>query len=187
MRPREQPSAIVFSLIALALAALTGLLIPLSGGLGGAANLDWTPPPPTATPTPRSVQAAAAPTTIQRPTAVATATPTTTPNPSPAIAALESPSASPVRATVTAAATATTAPTAQAKAGFAVGPVNLRGGPGATFAVFGTAKPGDEFVVQGRSEDDMWVQLCCVAGAPVWASVEFVSLPAALDTFPVVR
>jgi uncharacterized protein YgiM (DUF1202 family) len=67
------------------------------------------------------------------------------------------------------------------------GPANLRAGPGPDFAVVGTANEDDEFPVTGRSEDGLWVQVCCVADAPVWVSATLAELPAALETYPTVR
>ncbi len=179
MRFREQPSALVFSLLALGLAALIGLVLPTAGGLGSAANLHWTPPP-AATATLRPTQPAAAPTATRSATDTATATAQVLPTATATLAP------SPTATTAQPIETATPTAGPQAKARFLAGPVNLRSGPGTDYSVLGMAKAGEEYVVQGRSADSRWVQVCCVAGAPAWALAELVSLPADLNSFPVV-
>jgi len=42
---------------------------------------------------------------------------------------------------------------------------NIRSGPGLDFPIIAKGNPGDAFEVIGRSEDQAWWQLCCVAGA----------------------
>ncbi len=198
MRFREQPAALVFSFVALLLAALTGVLIPLSSGtLRSQTDLSWTPPPTVAatvrstatsapivaarativTPTPRPLlRAAATATRALAPTATATG-PTLTATTAPA-------SATPTRI---AGAVATAAATVDMAARVPEGPVNLRSGPGMRFTVLGLAKSGDRFTVRGRSEDSRWMQLCCLAGEPVWAAIEFVQLPSSIERYPIVR
>jgi hypothetical protein len=209
MRFRAQPFALVFSLVALALAVLTGVVIPLSSGFGpGAMDMNWTPPPtatptlqPTPTPTLQARGRATDNRAASRPQVAPTGTPAAAGITEPAAALVASAASTPAVATAAApAATATELPspsatlpatampgaTPGAQASIPDGPVNLRAGPGAAFAVLATGKTSEEYSVRGRSEDGNWVLLCCVAGAPVWASAELINLPAALDSYPIV-
>jgi uncharacterized protein YgiM (DUF1202 family) len=67
------------------------------------------------------------------------------------------------------------------------GPTNLRVGPGTGFTVLAVGNEGDQYTVSGRSEDSRWIQLCCVSGAAVWVATSLAELPAAAETFPIVR
>jgi uncharacterized protein YgiM (DUF1202 family) len=67
------------------------------------------------------------------------------------------------------------------------GPANLRAGPGADFPVVGTANVDDRYQITGRSEDNLWVQVCCVSETPVWVSETLVELPVAIEIYSIVR
>lgn len=169
MGSREHSSALVFSLAAFVFALLAGIVIPLSGGLGPrSATLDWTPP---ASPTIQVKVVRVTPTRAPSATAAPTATP--------------SPVASPTPLQPTKAPTVT--PTAADVARIPEGPVNLRAGPGTTYPVLATTKGGEEYTITGRSEDGLWVQVCCVAAARAWVSVQFAGLPKPVDAYPTVR
>ncbi|MGE5603184.1 MAG: SH3 domain-containing protein [Nitrososphaerales archaeon] len=191
MRLREHSPAILLWLAALMFAVLAGVAIPLlSGRSTGPSAANWTPPPTATIPAATARSAA-----TQVPTVLArTIVPQSTSTPAPSMAAkataasTATPSAAPVAggAEPTRALTASiSTPARQAMARIVRGPVNLRAGPGTTFAVLGTAKNGDEMSITGRSEDGRWVRLCCVAGAPAWAATELTELPAPVESIPV--
>lgn len=205
MRLREHSSAFVLSLLALAFALAAGVLIPLiSGRPPGSADLAWTPPPTstatamaalgTATslppkPATRAVDLREA-TAVPSPTATRAVAPAeATVSPPTTVAGKLTPSPLPTTtlppASLSNASPNTRPGTTQAR--MLAGPLNLRAGPGVTFTVLGVANKDDEFSVLGLSQDGAWVQVCCVAGAPVWVSAQFVQLPAAPRTYPVVR
>lgn len=47
-------------------------------------------------------------------------------------------------------------------------PANIRNGPGTTYGIIGASNPGDEYDVVGKSSDNAWWQICCVAGQEGW-------------------
>jgi hypothetical protein len=56
---------------------------------------------------------------------------------------------------------------------------NVRSGPGLDFPIVGKGNPGEAFEVVGRSEDQSWWQICCVAGvesADSWVAASVVRL-----------
>jgi uncharacterized protein YraI len=71
------------------------------------------------------------------------------------------------------------------------GTINVRQGPGASYAILTTAKPGQAFEIKGRNPDNSWLQLCCFDGKSGWISAPLlevtgdlagVSVPADMPT-----
>ncbi len=197
----KQSASLILSLATILLAAVAGIVIPLaSGSVPQETALGWTPPPSrTATSFTRS---AAVPTrtlparwsaTPQPTTPVPTVTPTMTPV---VVAASPEPAATPaltVPSTPTAAAppTSTPQPTPTAtpaapRARVLAEPVNLRAGPGTDFPPLGIARLGDVYVLQGRSADGEWYQVCCVRAAPAWINASLIATEGITDTLPVI-
>ena len=80
--------------------------------------------------------------------------------------------------------TATLVPGSQAGTVTAVN-LNVRGGPGTTFAVIGKVKRGDTVSVLGRNANGAWLAICCLLGTETngWVAARFISpafLPADL-------
>ena len=46
--------------------------------------------------------------------------------------------------------------------------INVRSGPGTSYAQVGTANGGEEFILTGRNEVGDWWQVCCFAEQPGW-------------------
>lgn len=173
---REQtPSALIISLVAVALAMLAGLVVALAGSRSNAGPLEWTPPAPTvivatftapaATTTPA---AAASPTRAASPTA--TPPPPTT-RPVPSVTRPNNPSPPPA-----------VTPSARIRQG----PTNMRAGPGTNYDVVAIAKEGAVFALNGRSADGAWLQVCCAREAPAWVAAELAELPSGIE-IPVVK
>lgn len=59
--------------------------------------------------------------------------------------------------------------------------VNVRSGPGTTYAIVGKLGPGAQFDMVGRSASGDWLRICCPAGQNTesWVSAEFVAPRAA--------
>lgn len=104
---------------------------------------------------------------------------TETPTPSP------TPTARPVTATPIERAVSN--PARQPTPYVVVKPANLNGrrGPGAEYDRIGQAKQGQELFVLGRSADNAWLQVCCLANQPVWVAADQVDAKNAVDTAPV--
>lgn len=56
--------------------------------------------------------------------------------------------------------------------------VNVRSGPGITYAMVGQASEGTQVEITGRDETGTWWRICCPVGAPTdsWISAELVDL-----------
>lgn len=132
-------------------------------------------PYPTFTPTAVGVGAAETPAAIaQTQPNAAAATPTAPPP------ATDTPPAA------TATFTATVAPTVAPPQVVINSPlVNLRTGPGVTYALLGTAERGEEFDIVGKNAAGDWWRVCCVAEQPGWVIDELVETSGAVDTVPV--
>lgn len=68
--------------------------------------------------------------------------------------------------------------------------LNVRQGPGTTFAVIGRLTSGAQVTVLGRNADSTWLYVCCIAGTQTggWISAQFVTpnfTAAQLDALPV--
>lgn len=137
------------------------------------------------TPTPVVLVIVATPTTI--PTATATPTPTTTATPTATASA--TPTASP---TATATPTPSPTPTATAtplppQAVVSVLRLLVRSGPGQQYAPIAVVQSGQAFDVIGRSADDRWWQVCCLAdGARGWVSQSRVVVAGPANNVPAV-
>jgi uncharacterized protein YgiM (DUF1202 family) len=157
----------ILSLVAIGLAILVGLAIPLSSGGGQSTmSLNWTPPA-TSTAAVRSVGVMSTPLPDRPGTSSETST------------------LAPIRSLPTA--TITPSQINPVQAHISTDIANLRSGPGAAYGVVGTALSGEVFEIIGRSADEEWVQLCCFNGANVWVAAQFAKLPAALKTYKIVR
>jgi hypothetical protein len=117
-------------------------------------------------PTPAVVYIVAATAT---PSLIPTATATWAPSPS------ATPTATPV-ITATPTATPSPSPTPTAQVVVAGVRANVRAGPGLEFPVKTVAEPGAVYAVAGRSRDQAWVQICCLAdGTTGWIAAAFTS------------
>lgn len=159
-----------------------------------AAALPATAAPPTATPTSLRPTTTATPTATTAPTATIAPTATTALTATPAATATTTPAPT---TTVPAAATPAppqtpteqqpvATPAAALTVKIVAEPVNLRVGPGTSFAPLGIARLGEVYALRGRNADGSWYQVCCVRNAPAWVKAEFVEPDAAVDTLPVV-
>lgn len=192
MRLDQRSSLVVLTIVVVGLALAAGLMIPLASGgaKGSAAPPGWTPPP--------TASATVRPTLTRRPTiptlAAATATATRQPTPTrPAATATSRPTPTPMpTATFTPTeavrATATTAPTPAAGVPLALvreGPLALRTGPGRDQPLVAVAQIGETFTVTGRTNDNLWLQLCCVRTNPAWAFAEYLTITGTITSLPI--
>jgi N-acetylmuramoyl-L-alanine amidase len=78
----------------------------------------------------------------------------------------------------------------------ASGNINVRGGPGTSFAVISSLQAGDAVTADGRTEDSAWLRVQLDDGGPGWVFAELVtaegdanalSVRAADDTTPAFR
>ncbi|MCC6170206.1 MAG: DUF3048 domain-containing protein [Caldilineaceae bacterium] len=73
----------------------------------------------------------------------------------------------------------TATPSAELRTDGSVGDVtvNVRGGPGANYAIVGKLGPGAQVEIVGRTESGDWLRICCPAGqdGESWVSAEFVT------------
>lgn len=119
------------------------------------------------------------------PTPVATVSPGQTPVASATTDALTSPTPLPTL-------TPTTTPLASTPAVPEVTVVadllNVRSGPGLTFDIIATVPSGTVFRAEGRTEDGLWLLVCCVGGQWGWVAntAELVTINFNLLTLPVV-
>jgi hypothetical protein len=60
-----------------------------------------------------------------------------------------------------------------------------RRGPGLTFERLGEATKGTEMMVMGRTTDNKWWQVCCLANQPAWVSADLVTFKGPVDAVPV--
>jgi hypothetical protein len=124
-------------------------------------------PAPTATPTPI-------------PTATASATPSQTAPPSPTSTAMPTPAP-----TATASATPSQTPTAPPKVVVNTARLNVRVGPGLSFAVFAVLEAGQTYTTIGRNAAADWLQICCVgANQPGWVSADWVLVQGDVKNLP---
>ncbi len=63
--------------------------------------------------------------------------------------------------------------------------LNVRSGPGTTFSVIASAKKGQSFDVQGKTNDGAWLQLCCFNGKSGWVSASLVTVAGDIKKVPV--
>ena len=130
---------------------------------------------PTATPTPSDT--APPPTATATPTDPPTATTLPTDRPPPA--ATDTPTPKP---TPTATDTPTPTPTVMGVVR-ARQRVNLRGGPGITFAALASLAPGDEVLVSGQNEDGSWYQVRLEDGDEGWVSAPLLRVEGVVPAF----
>ncbi len=64
--------------------------------------------------------------------------------------------------------------------------INLRAGPGVTYAVVTVLDPGGPLVVLGRTSDSAWVQVQATSGDTGWVRADLLQADASLATVPVV-
>lgn len=118
----------------------------------------WPTQSPTATITPTAM-----PTATATPTATSTASPTATPTPT----SSPTPAPSPIARVLDR-------------------PVNIRSGPGLTYAVLEVAVSGRELVIVGRNALGSWWQVCCTLnGANGWIASALVQIEGLLSGVPV--
>lgn len=125
------------------------------------------PPPPTAAPSPTAVPPTPAPTPTSRPSNNNQNPPQNNPSPTPVQDAL------PTALPETPADSATTVLTASV-----VAPVlNVREGPGTTFAIIGRLTSGAQVTVLARNTDGTWLNICCLPDTQTagWISAQFVT------------
>ena len=60
-----------------------------------------------------------------------------------------------------------------------------RKGPANTFAAVGQVASGTELMILGRTSDELWWQVCCVANQPAWVPAAQVSAKGPLGSIPV--
>lgn len=133
----------------------------------GQAAVEATAPPPTETPTPAPTE-----TPTPEPTATPTEAPTVEPTPTPT----EAPTVEP---TPTPAAVLTVPGRVR---------VNVRSGPGLSWAPFTTIAPGETYAIVGRNEQRTWWLICCVAdGQKGWVSATVTRASGDLDSVPVIH
>jgi len=65
------------------------------------------------------------------------------------------------------------------------GKANGRRGPGTTFELVGQALQGEELILLGRTPDNSWWQVCCIANQPAWVAAELASQRGPLEQVPV--
>jgi hypothetical protein len=68
-----------------------------------------------------------------------------------------------------------------------VQPANLNGrrGPGTEYDRIGQASQGQQLFILGRTADNAWYQVCCLANQPVWISADQVEVRNATNSAPV--
>lgn len=93
----------------------------------------------------------------------------------------------PVQAATRLLPTIQTAPLATVQATVARPSVNLRGGPGTTFAIVGSAQQGQQFSVIGRNAASDWLQISLANGQSAWIYAPLVTVQGALAALPVVN
>jgi len=81
--------------------------------------------------------------------------------------------------------TATPAPRATPFVVIKAATLNGRRGPGTNYERIGQAKAGDSLFVLGRSADNAWLQVCCMANQPVWVAADQVDAKGAVASAPV--
>lgn len=118
------------------------------------------------------------------------ATPTATPQPTPSASTVvtattaANPSAAPVRATTGTTTTTPAVPSDTAAATVAVvrssTRLNIRSGPGTTYAVIGKAEPAQPLTIIGRTTDGSWVEVQLPEGAETtgWVAAQYVAIGA---------
>jgi hypothetical protein len=62
--------------------------------------------------------------------------------------------------------------------------LNGRRGPGTAWEKIGKAKSGDELIILGKSEDEAWWQVCCLANQPAWVIASEVEARGPLASVP---
>jgi hypothetical protein len=200
MNLSERSATLVILIVAaLILAILAGLLISLaSNGLPSQELTQWTPPTPTISPsgTPASVRGTSlSPTQIPTRTTVPSPSPTKTAPTETIVVPTPTATATVILSTVTPSPSATATPEpgptqTPADAPVAVvklDPLSVRRGPSTDAALIARARSGDTFTVLGRSADDAWVKVCCVAEAPAWLATKFVEVSVPVASLPVVQ
>lgn len=60
--------------------------------------------------------------------------------------------------------------------------VNVRSGPGASFAVLGQVLQGQRLEIVGRDQENQWWQICCFEGQTGWVASEVVRAEGPLET-----
>jgi len=191
-------TTIVLVAIALFLAILVGVLIPLgSGSLPGQEVERWTPSPSdTLTPTPSPTYPADQRATEVRRTAVATGIlpPIRTLTPATPTATRESETVTPRPAPTQELSTQTSTPTAEIEtpAGPLIAtvrdePLMLRILPDTASGSLGMAKAGDTYTVTGRTADSFWLRVCCLNSAPIWLAAQFVDVSGSVESVPIVQ
>lgn len=63
--------------------------------------------------------------------------------------------------------------------------VNVRAGPGTTYAVLTTVERGQEYAIVGKNATEDWWRLCCINGEPAWIISELVDVDGAVELAPV--
>ena len=63
--------------------------------------------------------------------------------------------------------------------------INARAGPGTQFPVVGVLPAGARLSLQGRSEDNAWLLVCCVDGQPAWLASFLVQPEGPIEELPV--
>lgn len=63
--------------------------------------------------------------------------------------------------------------------------INIRRGPGLQYPPIKLGMRGDEFTITGRSEDNLWWQICCIEELPAWISQTYVDTDGPVDAIPV--
>ncbi|MCP4360122.1 MAG: hypothetical protein GY796_19115 [Chloroflexi bacterium] len=114
------------------------------------------------------------------PTAVPTLTATPPDTPTPPLPATFTPQPP----TNTPAPTATAVPDALAEV--AVDKLNVRFGPSLDFTLLGLAEAGEQYAIIGRTSDDAWLQICCLAESPGWVFAETMTVTGNLDIIPII-
>ncbi len=68
-----------------------------------------------------------------------------------------------------------------------VKPANLNGrrGPGTDYERIGQAKQGEQLFILGRTADNAWYQVCCLANQPVWVAADQVDVQNEAKNAPV--
>lgn len=63
--------------------------------------------------------------------------------------------------------------------------VNGRRGPGTNYDKIGQAKQGQQLFILGRTADNAWYQVCCLANQPVWVAADQVDVKNAANIAPI--
>lgn len=63
--------------------------------------------------------------------------------------------------------------------------VNVRSGPGTTYAVLTTVERGQEYDIIGKNGAGDWWRFCCINGQPAWIISELVDVEGAVELAPV--